>query len=65
MTGIVLYLARAGWQKRTLWFWVIIFLLIVALGPSDAHSVAEYLTGWVIRFLPFAAGAIVIIEFLE
>jgi membrane protease YdiL (CAAX protease family) len=53
--GILLHLACEGWHRRAWWVWPVAFLILVGLGPSGAHSVREYVAGWVMGFLPFAA----------
>ena len=52
--GIVVYLARSGWKRRAWWIWPMALLVLVSLGPSGAHSVREYVAGWVMWFLPLA-----------
>lgn len=65
VVGIAIYGAVLGWERRAWWFWVGIILLLVALGPAGAHSVAEYALGWLMRFLPLVAGVIVLAVFFR
>jgi membrane protease YdiL (CAAX protease family) len=53
--GVLIHLACSGWHRRTWWMWPVALLILVGLGPSGAHSVQEYVAGWVMGFLPFAA----------
>jgi len=53
--AILIHLACSGWRRRAWWIWPIALLILVSLGPSGAHSVREYVAGWVMGFLPFAA----------
>jgi len=55
MAGILIHLARSGWRSRAWWIWPLALLVLAGLGPSGAHSVREYLVGWVMGFLPLAA----------
>ncbi len=52
--GILIHLASEGWHRRAWWIWPVALLILVGLGPSGAHSVREYVAGWVMGFLPFA-----------
>src|SRR5438093_1331842 len=61
----VCWWGRAGWRRQAWWFWLGVALLLVVLGPDSAHSVAEYFAGWVIRFIPFAVAAIIIVVFFK
>ena len=55
LVGILIYLVRSGWLRRAWWIWPVAILVIVSLGPAGAHSVREYVAGWVMNFLPLAA----------
>lgn len=55
LLGILIHLAHEGWRRRAWWIWPVALLVLVGLGPSGAHSVREYVAGWVMGFLPFAA----------
>jgi hypothetical protein len=54
--GLVIYVVRLGWTKRAWWLWAGILLGLVGLGPADAHSLREFLAGWVTSFVPLAVG---------
>lgn len=46
LAGLMIYVIRVGWARRAWWLWVGGLLLLVGLGPSGAHSKAEFLVGW-------------------
>ncbi len=58
--GLLLYAVLLGWRRRAWWFWAGWLLVIVALGPSSAHSVREYLAGWVLNAVPLAVAAVLV-----
>ena len=53
--GILIHLACLGWRRRAWWIWPAALLVLVSMGPAGAHSVREYVAGWAMGFLPFAA----------
>src|SRR5262249_21341561 len=53
--GVVIYLARQGWSQRAWWFWASGLLLLVARGPSGAHSLRAFLLGWAMQLVTLAA----------
>jgi membrane protease YdiL (CAAX protease family) len=56
LVGILIYLLCSGWWRRAWWIWPAAALLLLAsLGPAGAHSVREFLAGWVMGLLPLAA----------
>jgi membrane protease YdiL (CAAX protease family) len=63
--AIAIYGVRLGWRKRAWWFWAGGILLLLALGPDSAHSMAEYGAGWLIRFIPFLAAVVILILFFR
>jgi membrane protease YdiL (CAAX protease family) len=65
VVGVAIYGALLGWRRRAWWFWAGLILLLVALGPGGAHSVAEYAVNWMMRFLPLVAGIIVLAVFFR
>jgi hypothetical protein len=52
LAGLAILVVRLGWQLRAWWLWAAIGLVLVSLGPSQAHSLAAYAVGWVASFLP-------------
>ena len=56
---------RDGWKQRVWWLWVGGALVLVALGPGHAHSLATFGVGWVMSFIPFLAAALVAGFFLR
>ncbi|HYN16262.1 MAG TPA: CPBP family intramembrane glutamic endopeptidase [Terriglobales bacterium] len=54
--GVVVLIAvfKSGWSRRAWWIWVALLLLLIALGPSHAHSVREFLAGWIYTVISFA-----------
>jgi membrane protease YdiL (CAAX protease family) len=63
--GLLIYVLRAGWGHRAWWFWPGSTLLLIVLGPANAHSPAEFLTGWVIRAVPLSIAAWVLVLFMR
>jgi len=63
--GLLIYVIRFGWTHRAWWLWAGILLLLVAIGPSGAHSLREYFAGWVMSFVPLAAGAAIVFYFFR
>jgi membrane protease YdiL (CAAX protease family) len=65
IVGLVIYVVRFGWARRAWWLWLAALLVFVSLGSPSAHSVAEYAAGWILRFLPLAAGIAVVVLFFR
>ncbi len=59
----VVYLVRYGLKRRAPWVWLAGVLTLLSVGPSRAHSVAEFLAGGSVGLLNLliAAGLIVLI----
>jgi hypothetical protein len=63
--GLAIFVIRFGWTKRSWWLWPGILLGLVGLGPAGAHSVREFLAGWVVSFVPLAVGAAIVFWFFR
>jgi len=63
--AVVIYVIRLGWTKHAYWLWPGILLLLVALGPADAHSAREFFAGWAMNFVPLAVGAPIVFFFFR
>jgi hypothetical protein len=63
--GVAIYVIRLGWTKRAWWLWAAIVLGLVGLGPASAHSLREFFAGWVMNFVPLAAGAAIVFWFFR
>jgi membrane protease YdiL (CAAX protease family) len=63
--GLLICIVRAGASRRTWWFQAGMVLLLVALGPANAHSVPEYLVAWSMRFIPLALVVIIVAVFFR
>ena len=50
---------------RAWWLWLGLALVLVSLGPSHAHSLAEFGVGWLLAFLPLMVAACVVGLFLR
>lgn len=59
LAGILIYLGHSGWSRRAWWIWPVALLVLVSLGPSGAHSVGEYMAGWVMAFIPLVAAVLI------
>ncbi len=58
--GLTIYIVRASWKLRAWWLWPALALVLVALGPPRAHSLAAYGVGWAMAFVPLAVAALLI-----
>ena len=63
--GLAIFIVRAGWKRRAWWLWLGLVLILVSLGPTNAHSLAEFGAGWVMNILPVLAAALVVGFFLR
>lgn len=63
--AVLIYLLSQGWQRREWWLWLGLALLIVSAGPSDAHSVGEFLTGWAVSMVGLLVAFVVLAFFLR
>jgi Type II CAAX prenyl endopeptidase Rce1-like len=52
LAGLAILVVRLGWKLRAWWLWVGIALLLVSLGPPQAHSLAAYAVAWAGNFIP-------------
>ncbi|MGH9355571.1 MAG: hypothetical protein ACRD10_05520, partial [Terriglobia bacterium] len=60
--GVAIYGICLAWRRRVWWFWPGAALVIVALGPAGAHSLAGWAAGWLMRAVPLLV-AIALIAF--
>lgn len=58
--ALIIYSARLGWRRGAWWLWAGLLLIFIALGPSGAHSVKEYLAGWVLNAVPLTVAGLVV-----
>jgi hypothetical protein len=65
LMGLAIFIVRAGWKQRAWWLWVMLALVLVSLGPFQAHSLAEFSVGWLLNFLPLLVAAGVVGFFLR
>jgi membrane protease YdiL (CAAX protease family) len=65
LAGFAIFVIRTGWKRRSWWLWVGLALVLVSLGPTHAHSLAEFGTGWVMEILPLLVAALVVGFFLR
>jgi membrane protease YdiL (CAAX protease family) len=63
--AIAIYAVSLGWRRRAWWFWAGGILFLIALGPANSHSIAEYGAGWLMRFIPFVAVVAIFIFFFR
>ncbi|MGC9994327.1 MAG: lysostaphin resistance A-like protein [Terriglobia bacterium] len=63
--GIVFYVIRLGWKRRQWWLWAGIALLLVRLGPADAHSFPEFFVSWVMNFIPLVVAVALVFWFFR
>jgi membrane protease YdiL (CAAX protease family) len=65
LVALAVYVVRLGWVRRAWWLWVGGALLLINLGPAEAHSVPEFLLGWVMGFVTLAVVAVVVALFFR
>jgi len=65
MVGLAMAIFQSGWSRRAWWFWVALFLLVVAVGPAQAHLVREFLAVWIYRALSFAITLLIMAGFFR
>jgi membrane protease YdiL (CAAX protease family) len=65
VAGLAIFIVRAGWKRQAWWLWAMLLLALVYLGPSEAHSLAEFGVGWVMNLLPLLGAAVVVGFFLR
>jgi membrane protease YdiL (CAAX protease family) len=46
--ALAIRLIMIGWRQRAWWLWVGIVLLVIARGPSNAHSLGQFLIPWAV-----------------
>jgi membrane protease YdiL (CAAX protease family) len=63
--GLILFIIRAGWSRRAWWLWAGLALVLVSLGPTAAHSLAEFGVGWLLNVLPLVLAALLVGLFLR
>jgi membrane protease YdiL (CAAX protease family) len=63
--SVLVYIVRRGVERRAWWLWLGAALLVAGLGPNDAHSLGEYLVGWVIKFVALAATVGIVAAFFR
>ncbi len=61
IVGVVVYLVRWSLARRGWWIWPVGLLLLLSLGSSQAHSLAEYVTSWAMDFLALAVVVVLIV----
>jgi len=53
--AVFIWIVRRGWGTRAWWLWAGALLVIVRIGPADAHSVLQFAAGWAEAVLPALA----------
>jgi hypothetical protein len=62
---VVIYLVREAWAGKSKLIWLLAVLLLVALGPADAHSAAEFLLGWTLGLVSFLGAVAILFTFFR
>ncbi len=65
VAALAIFVLRFARAAGSLWLWLGALLLLVSLGPAHAHSIREYLVGWVMRVLPLALAVGITAAFLR
>jgi hypothetical protein len=65
VAGLAIFIIRAGWKLRAWWLWLGLALILVSLGPPHAHSLLEFVAGWVMSLLPLLVAGLIVGFFLR
>ena len=65
LVGLAIVAVRVGWKVRAWWLWAAFAVVLVSLGPSQAHSFGTYAIGWVESCLPLLVLVVLIALFLR
>ena len=65
LAALAIYIVRSGWKRRAWWLWAGLVLILASLGPAQAHSLAEYFTGWIMNLVPLLVAGILVGFFLR
>jgi len=65
VTGLVIFVIRHARAVRVWWLWSGGLLLLVSLGPAQAHSIPEFAVGWVMHFVSLALAVGILTAFLR
>jgi len=60
LAALIIYVVRTGWRLNAPWFWPALAVVLVALGPTHAHSLAAFGAGWVTNFVPVFVMALLV-----
>jgi membrane protease YdiL (CAAX protease family) len=62
---LVIFVIRYARTTGAWWLWLSGLLLLAGLGPTSAHSFAEYAVGWTMHFIPLAITVGIMAAFLR
>jgi hypothetical protein len=65
VAALAIYVIRLGLARRAWWLGVGALLAVVTLGPTGAHSVPEFLLGWVTPFVGVVIGVCLVALFFR
>jgi hypothetical protein len=65
LAALVIFVIRYARLTGAWWLWLTGVLLLASLGPTGAHSVAEYALGWTMHFVPLAMTVGIMATFLR
>jgi hypothetical protein len=65
LAALVIFVIRYARLTGAWWLWLTGVLLLASLGPTGAHSVAEYALGWTLHFVPLAMTVGIMATFLR
>ncbi|MFB3923851.1 MAG: CPBP family intramembrane glutamic endopeptidase [Terriglobia bacterium] len=65
IVGGVVYLLKYGLERRAIWVWLLGVLVLLSVGPSRAHSGAEYLAGGFAALLQLLVAVAFIVFFFR
>jgi len=65
VVAVLVGVFKSGWSHRAWWIWLILLLLVVALGPSHAHSVREFLPDWIYALIAIAIPVWIAVTFFR
>jgi membrane protease YdiL (CAAX protease family) len=63
--GLAIAIFQSGWYRRPWWFWVALLLLLITLGPAQAHSLEEFVAVWLYHVVSFAVTILIMVVFFR
>jgi hypothetical protein len=65
LAALAIYAVRLGMARRPWWLWTGALLVLVHLGPAQAHSIPEFAVGWAIKFVALVVAIAIVVLFFR